>query len=183
MQGRKAVSRVARNLRVRPSARVLPGDGVPGGVLLLFMTEEKVFWALMALLKGHRWKLRGLYLDEMPRTMVVLYTIDKFIEQTMPDLFRHFKAEGISTHMYATKWIMTLFAQQFPNVLVARLWDIFYHEGWKILYRIVLALLKISENDLMELKFEKILKYLQDLPSTCVETNRGCCTVPSTKSR
>ena len=60
-----------------------------------------------------------------------------------------------------------LFAQQFRTCWLL-FWDIFYNEGWKILYRIVLALLKISENDLMELKFEKILKYLQDLPSTCV---------------
>ena len=132
------------------------------------MTEEKVFWAVIALLKGHRWRLRGLYLDEMRRTMVVLYTLDKFIEQTMPELFEHFKAEGISTHMYATKWIMTLFAQQFSNVLVVRIWDVFYNEGWKIIYRIALALLKISEADLLDLTFEKILKYLQDLPTTCL---------------
>ena len=48
----------------------------------------------------------------------------------------------------------------------------FYNEGWKVIYRIALALLKISEADLLELKFEKILKYLQDLPSVCAGNER-----------
>jgi TBC1 domain family member 10 len=167
--GQKKLFHVLRAVSVYdPILGYCQGMGYLTAFLLLFMTEEKVFWAVIALLKGHRWRLRGLYLDEMPRTMVVLYTLDKFIEQTMPELFEHFKAEGISTHMYATKWIMTLFAQQFSNVLVVRIWDVFYNEGWKIIYRIALALLKISEADLLDLTFEKILKYLQDLPTTCL---------------
>ena len=45
--------------------------------------------------------------------------------------------------MYATEWFMTMFCRGFSFDLVTRVWDIFLFEGYKIVYRVGLALLKV----------------------------------------
>ena len=47
--------------------------------------------------------------------------------------------------MFGSKWFMTLFSYDFPFVSLVRIWDIFLFEGWKIVYRIALATLKLNE--------------------------------------
>jgi len=57
---------------------------------------------------------------------------------------------------------MTLFTSTFPFDLVARVWDSYIVEGWKVVYRVVLSLLEHAQNDLIELNLEEILTYLRD---------------------
>ena len=66
--------------------------------------------------------------------------------------------------MFATKWIMTIFTQDFPFELCLWMWDIFVNEGWKIVYRVMLALLKLAEKELLGKTFEDILIHLNNLP-------------------
>ena len=134
------------------------------GFFLIFMSEECVFWCMLACMKGHKWRLRGLYLEGMPRTMVVLFTLDKLMALHIPKLSVHFKLENVATHMFATKWIMTIFTQDFPFELCLWMWDIFVNEGWKIVYRVMLALLKLAEKELLGKTFEDILIHLNNLP-------------------
>ena len=44
---------------------------------------------------------------------------------------------------------MTLFSTNMPIELTLRIWDIFFIEGRKILYRVGLAIFKILENELV----------------------------------
>jgi hypothetical protein len=47
--------------------------------------------------------------------------------------------------MYFTEWAMTLFCRGFSFELVTRVFDIFLLEGnYKIVYRVSLAILKVS---------------------------------------
>ena len=57
---------------------------------------------------------------------------------------------------YATHWFMTLFSTKMPLELTLRIWDIFFIEGKKILYRVVLAIMKLNEKELLKGDFEKI---------------------------
>jgi len=43
---------------------------------------------------------------------------------------------------------MTIFVVDFPIDTVARIWDIFFIEGRKVIYRIALAVFKIMEKRL-----------------------------------
>jgi hypothetical protein len=52
--------------------------------------------------------------------------------------------------MFATSWFLTIFSQEVPIQLTLRIWDIFFIEGKKVLYRIALAILKINEKDLLQ---------------------------------
>ena len=58
---------------------------------------------------------------------------------------------------------MTMFCRGFPFDLVTRVWDIFLFEGYKIVYRVALALLKVVEVKLLSANFEGILEILRDI--------------------
>lgn len=66
---------------------------------------------------------------------------------------------------YFTEWALTLFSRGFSFDLVTRVWDVLMNEGsYKIVYRVSLGLLKYFEAELLELKFDKIMALLRDLP-------------------
>ena len=46
--------------------------------------------------------------------------------------------------MFATSWFLTLFASSFPFDLVTRVFDVLWFEGWDVVYRVAIALLKVS---------------------------------------
>jgi hypothetical protein len=110
-------------------------------------------------------KIRGLFGEGMHQTQQILDTSEKLIKDFLPVLYKHFEKENIHITMFVTQWMLTVFTSSFPFDLVVRVWDCFLAEGYKIVYRVMLALLKISTPDLLQLPFEEILAYLQRLPS------------------
>ena len=72
--------------------------------------------------------------------------------------------EMIDPSMYATKWILCLFTTGFPFQLCVRFWDIFLNEGWKMCFRLLLAIIKREKHELKKLSFEKILISFRDTP-------------------
>ena len=55
----------------------------------------------------------------------------------------------------------------FPALSIAsKVWDNFLVEGWKVVYRVFIAILASCEQDLLNLQFEHVLSFLRDkLPS------------------
>ena len=43
---------------------------------------------------------------------------------------------------------MCVFSRTFPYDIVVRVWDIFLAEGWRIVYQVALALMKLNESRL-----------------------------------
>jgi hypothetical protein len=56
---------------------------------------------------------------------------------------------------------MTIFSNNVPLELTLRIWDVFFIEGQKIMYRVALAVLKINEKHLMNGDCEKVLNILK----------------------
>ena len=68
----------------------------------------------------------------------------------------------VTPMLYATQWFMTIFSTNLPLELTLRIWDIFFIEGQKILFRIGLAIMKINEKELMKADFEKVSSIIKD---------------------
>lgn len=85
--------------------------------------------------------MRSMFLEDMAGTHKALFIVDKLIKKYIPKLSKYFQRENIEVSMFATQWIMTVFSSTFPFELVARVWDIFLVEGWKVVYRVIIALL------------------------------------------
>ena len=130
-----------------------------------FANVVTIFFLLKAVMNEQPTNMRGLFGENMQQTQQILDTSEKLIKDFLPVLYKHFEKENIHITMFVTQWMLTVFTSSFPFDLVVRVWDCFLAEGYKIVYRVMLALLKLSSQDLLQLPFEEILAYLQRLPS------------------
>jgi len=134
-------------------------------MFITFVSEEQAFWLLVAVMQDSPCRMRGLFGEGMTEAHQVLFVAQKLIAQFLPRLSRHFERENVDITMYATQWLLTMYTSAFPFDIVTRLWDCFLVEGWKVAYRVMLALLDAGASDLMKLRFEGILGYLKELPN------------------
>eukprot|EP00934_Nitzschia_sp_Nitz4_P001508 Nitzschia sp. Nitz4//scaffold11_size288233//74300//75905//NITZ4_000749-RA/size288233-snap-gene-0.14-mRNA-1//1//CDS//3329533999//1508//frame0 len=134
------------------------------GMFLTFMTEEEAFWVLVATMNNKPCQMRGLFAEGMKETHMVLHVAEQLIHHHLPRLARHFDEENIHVTMYATQWLLTQYTSSFKFDLVTRVWDCFLGEGWKIIYRVMLALLQQWQSQLLKMPFEEILNFFRELP-------------------
>lgn len=80
----------------------------------------------------------------MPGTKVVLGVFADLAQKYLPNIWQHLCEQNIHHSMFATSWFMTVYTNSFPFDLVTRIFDVLWYEGWKIVYRVALALLKVS---------------------------------------
>lgn len=146
------------------------GMGFLAGLLLLYMSEEDAFWLLVALLKGavHA-PMEGLYLVGLPLVQQYLFQFERLVKELVPKVGAHFEKEMINPSMYASQWFITVFSYSFPFSLALRIWDVFLHEGVKIVFRLGLALLKYCQDDLVKLPFEKLVHALRNFPEDALQ--------------
>lgn len=135
-------------------------------MFLTFLSEEEAFWLLVVVMNEEPYKLRELFGEDMAGTHEVLYIAEKLMHQFLPKLSQHMEAESIHISMFVTQWLLTVYTSTFPFELVSRVWDSFLVEGWKVVYRVMLALLEEASKDLMGLHFEQILNFFRDFPQT-----------------
>ncbi|CAM6082037.1 unnamed protein product [Calypogeia fissa] len=146
------------------------GMGFLAGLLLLYMSEEDAFWLLVALLKGAvHVPMEGLYLAGLPLVQQYLFQFERLVREQLPRLGAHFEEEAINPSMYASQWFITVFSYSFPFSLELRIWDVFLHEGVKIVFRVGLALLKYCHDDLVKLPFEKLVYALRNFQEDALQ--------------
>ncbi|RLN56430.1 hypothetical protein BBJ29_007971 [Phytophthora kernoviae] len=148
-----------------PEVGYCQGMGFLSAMFLCYMPEQQAFWLLVACLNHKRYGLADLYRPRMPKVPEVTFVFEGLFKQLMPQLSAHLENEGLHPTMYLTQWFLTLFTYNFPFEFVTRVWDAFLHEGWKIIFRVALALLKTSQKTLLSSKFEAIMEYFRELPN------------------
>lgn len=163
--GQAMLRRVLRAYSVYdPDVGYCQGMNFIAAMFITFMSEEEAFWLLVAVMNDPPCRMRGLFGEGMSGAHKVLHVAERLIQQFLPRLAQHLEQENVHITMFATQWLLTLYTSSFPFGLVARVWDCFLAEGWKIVYRVMLALLDRSVVDLMKLSFEDILAYFRELP-------------------
>ncbi|KAL7489795.1 hypothetical protein ACHAW6_015512 [Cyclotella cf. meneghiniana] len=135
-------------------------------MFLTFLSEEEAFWLLVVVMNEEPYKLRELFGEDMAGTHEVLYIAEKLMHQFLPKLSQHMEAENIHISMFVTPWLLTVYTSTFPFELVSKVWDCFLVEGWKVVYRVMLALMEAGSKEIMSLHFEQILNYFRDFPQT-----------------
>lgn len=134
-------------------------------MFITFMSEEEAFWLLVYVMNDQPCKMRDLFGRNMTQTTQILHVADCLVTQFLPKLSTHFEKENVHISMYATQWLLTVFTSTFPFELVTRVWDCFLAEGWKIVYRVMLAILTANEGILLKMPFEEILGWFRDCPN------------------
>lgn len=163
--GQASLRRILRAYSVYdPEVGYCQGMNFLSAMFIMFMAEEEAFWLLVRVMNGPTCHMRGLFGTGMVQAQEVLYVAERVIAQFLPKLSEHFERENIHITMYATNWLLTVYSSTFPFELVTRVWDCFLWEGWKISYRIMLAVLTMAQDKLLSMKFEEMLGYLKELP-------------------
>ncbi|KAI0429783.1 RabGAP/TBC [Xylaria sp. FL1042] len=114
--------------------------------LLFNMPEEEAFCLLVRLM--NQYKLRDLFIQDMPGLHMHLYQFERILEDLDPALYCHLHRRGISPHLYATQWFLTLFAYRFPLQLVLRIYDLILSEGLSAIIRFGVVLMQKNSSTL-----------------------------------
>lgn len=145
------------------------------GLLLLFLPEEKAFIMLhiitTAILPGtHDMSLEGANVD--------LWVLMVALKSTQPSIWSKVGASGSGEDplnmpstklppisLCTTSWFMSLFIGTLPLESVLRVWDVLFYDGARTLFRVALAIFKLGEKRIAELKDDmELFQVVQGLP-------------------
>ncbi|XP_014681720.1 PREDICTED: ecotropic viral integration site 5 ortholog-like isoform X2 [Priapulus caudatus] len=139
------------------------GSGFIVGLLLMQMPEEEAFCVLVKLMQEY--EMREMFKPSMARLGLCMFQLECMVQEQLLELHSHFQSQSFYTSMYASSWFLTLFTTTLPMELACRVMDVFISEGIEAIFRIAMAILIDSKNELMSLDMEGMLKYFQkDMP-------------------
>lgn len=129
---------------------------------LLVLPEEEAFWCLVAIIQCIM--PQDYYLKPW-LAQVDCCVLSDLLEKKLPKLHRHLQVNDIQLTLFS--WFFTIFVDGFRPELLLRIWDIFLVEGDKILFRFALAILYITQDELLNMReFSEMSAHLNRLVST-----------------
>lgn len=153
---------------IEPEIGYVQGMGYMVAILLLYVDKVDAFNIMLKIINNKTYGMKPFYMPQMPGLKISFYIFLSLFKKFMPRLHEHLLLEMIPPAMYATKWFMTIFSTNIPIELTLRIWDVFFIEGQKIVYRIALAILKINEKALLTADCEKVSIILKNYLETNV---------------
>ena len=95
----------------------------------------------------------------------ILKKFQTLFAKEMPLLNRHFINEDLDFEAIYSSWFKNLLTEfeLMPPSTVARFWDIFFTEGWDSFMHSIIKILRLVEDDLLQLPMEGIMVYLRTL--------------------
>ncbi|CAD2213225.1 rab-like GTPase activating protein [Angomonas deanei] len=142
------------------------GMGFLAATLLLQINEEeRAFWCFCSLMEEEEYNLKSLYEPGFPMLQCYFSVFEGLMKKTNKKVYHHVReVHGVESSYYATHWFLTLFTYYLNFGLISRIWDMFLCEGWKIIFRFALALLKIDQQRLLGAATEtELLMVLKDI--------------------
>lgn len=109
-------------------------------VLLMHMTAEEAFWCLVMICDNY---IPGYYSPRLEAVKLDGAIFGGLLETTVPHIAKHMKTHHVDPLLYMTEWFMCLLARNLPFATVLRVWDMFFCEGIKVLFRTTLAMMKL----------------------------------------
>ncbi|PSR82926.1 rab-GTPase-TBC domain-containing protein, partial [Coniella lustricola] len=167
-----------------------------GGMLLLFVeSEEHAFWLLNIITRvylpgTHEMNLEGSKVDlsvlmaELQDVLPSVWTrisddgsvVDKTRKKSRRHRNHHKTAPAASdlppVTLALTAWFMSCFIGTLPIETTLRVWDVFFYEGSKTLFRVALAIFKAGENEIKAINDPmEVFAVVQSLPRKMVDAN------------
>ena len=124
------------------------GMGFIAAIFLTYMDEESSFFMLHSLMK--KYEMEGTFFDNFPDLKKKFFILLNLQKKLIPKIYNIFQRDGVLPTMYASTWFISLFSKTLDFKIVVRIFDCFFLEGFKVIYRISLALLKLKENDFIK---------------------------------
>ncbi|XP_056384654.1 TBC1 domain family member 10A [Hyla sarda] len=133
----------------RPDEGYCQAQAPIAAVLLMHMPAEQAFWCLVQICEKY---LPGYYSEKLEAIQLDGRILFSLLRKISPMAYKHLSKQKIDPILYMTEWFMCAFSRTLPWSSVLRVWDMFFCEGVKIVFRVALVLLKYSLGSSEKLK-------------------------------
>ncbi|KAK3827798.1 MAG: rab-GTPase-TBC domain-containing protein, partial [Benniella sp.] len=152
------------------------------GMLLLFMNEEQSFWTLSVITQN--FLPEGMYDVTMEGANIDQAVLMTLVMERLPTLWAKFsggatsvdldEGPGLPTITLVTShWFLTLFINILPVESILRVWDCFFYEGRKILFRVALTILRLHEAEIAKIEDPlEVFQVVQNIPKRLIDCHR-----------
>eukprot|EP01132_Coremiostelium_polycephalum_P005921 gene5921-7371_t len=118
------------------------------GFLLIYMSEHEAYWTLVSIIEDL------LPSEYFTTTMIdssvdVRFVFDELLQKKLPKLYHHFQSLNLTLPLIVTQWFLCIMATTTPTETTFRIWDVFFSEGSKVLFRVALTFFKLNEEKLL----------------------------------
>lgn len=164
-------------------------------MLLLFVeTEEQAFWLLNIITRVY---LPGTHEMNLEGSKVDLSVLMAELQTTLPSVWTKISDDGYTTNvkkkpqrrrhrgaaplaadnlppvtLALTAWFMSCFIGTLPTETTLRVWDVFFYEGSKTLFRVALAIFKAGESEIKAISDPmEVFAVVQTLPRRMLDAN------------
>lgn len=122
-------------------------------MLLLFMEEENAFWTLVAIV-DQLTSFDGIfyYQQDLGGVRIDQFVFSHLVQENLPKTYSQLQHLNITIEPLTVNWFLCLFINCVPLETTLRVWDVFFLEGSKMLFRAGLALLKINQKLILKAK-------------------------------
>jgi len=179
----RALRRVLQAFAVHsPSIGYCQSLNFIAGMLLLMLREdeEKAFILLDVITRKHLPGTHAKVLEANVDIAVLMTSIRESLPAVWAkiDDFADSGLSGLSVNrlptvsLATTAWFMSLFVGSLPIESVVRVWDAFFYEGSKTLFRIALAIFKLGEPDIRAIADQlEVFQVVQAVPRRVLDAN------------
>ena len=136
------------------------------GLLLLVMdSEEDAFWLLVV---ATEYLLQGYYNDALVQVRVEQQVLSHLLHDHFPRIHAHLAASSMPELSIVTiKWFITLYIDVLPLQTTLRVWDAFFNEGAKVLFRVALALFAQHQEAILAITdAAELFDFIRKMPAT-----------------
>lgn len=161
--GQNSLSRVLRAFaNSDTTVRYTQSMNYIAAYLLNYMTEEKAYLCYCQLLWMPPYNMMNYFCDGIGELHIAIYKMERLLERHLPKLYKFLKEQDVLQNLFAiSSWFMCIYCQNFDPKFVVRIWDIFFAEGWPIIFQVALALFQSIQDEIMELTADEILVFIQ----------------------
>ncbi|XP_075420871.1 TBC1 domain family member 10B [Tenrec ecaudatus] len=154
----------------RPDEGYCQAQAPVAAVLLMHMPAEQAFWCLVQICDKY---LPGYYSAGLEAIQLDGEIFFALLRRASPLAHRHLRRQRIDPVLYMTEWFMCIFARTLPWASVLRVWDMFFCEGVKIIFRVALVLLRHTLGSVEKLRacqgMYETMEQLRNLPQQCMQ--------------
>ncbi|CAG9324067.1 unnamed protein product [Blepharisma stoltei] len=136
---------------------------VAGTLYVQLQDEELVFKCLIGMIE--KFQMQPLYVQSLPKLKQFFYQLDRLIGILLPDIHSLFREIGLCSGHFTASWFITVFSsilQDKPELLLS-IWDLFFLEGWKIAFKVCIAILSRASREIQGKRFEDVMSLLTNI--------------------
>ncbi|OAJ44006.1 hypothetical protein, variant [Batrachochytrium dendrobatidis JEL423] len=123
------------------------GMGMIVGLLLMRMEPEDAFWLLVAILENY---IQGYHSVNLYQLRLDASAFELAMQKYLKPVAKYMSKLDVSPLTYMTQWFLTLYTMALPWRTVLRVWDMFFCDGPKALFRVGMGILSAKKSYLFK---------------------------------